>query len=80
MSVEPPAIESVTRCPDAEAQEFPTSYRCLAPMGRLFAFGAPSMVGGEKRSVLRAIRDLLAMPKFEPVDMMGDELVSDGSV
>jgi len=53
-------------------KSFGKSYRCLAPTGRLFAFGASSLAPGEKRSILKAIRGFLAMPKFKPLDMMGD--------
>ena len=48
------------------------SYRCLAPMGRLFAFGAASLAPATKRRLIPAIRGLLSMPRFGAVELMND--------
>jgi NADPH:quinone reductase-like Zn-dependent oxidoreductase len=48
------------------------SYRSLAPMGRLFAFGASSLAPSTKRQLIPAIRGLLSMPRFGVVEMMND--------
>ncbi|MEZ4236434.1 MAG: zinc-binding dehydrogenase [Myxococcota bacterium] len=48
------------------------SYRCLAPMGRVFAFGVSSFASGRTRfsSVFSALSGLWAMPTFRPIPMM----------
>lgn len=48
------------------------SYRCLAPMGRLFAFGASSLAPATRRKIVPALRGLLSMPRFGAVEMMND--------
>ncbi len=47
-------------------------YRLLAPMGRLFAFGASSFAPGQTRSLLAAVGGMIRMPKFKPVQLMDD--------
>ncbi len=49
---------------------FRKSYRCLAPLGRLFLFGASSMATGERRSIVAALRGLLSMPSFRAIPLM----------
>lgn len=49
---------------------FRKSYNSLAPMGRLCVFGASSLAPDNKRSIIAAVRGLMAMPKFKPVDLM----------
>lgn len=51
---------------------FAKSYRCLASMGRLFMFGMSSMAGGEKRSIVRALRQVLAIPRFKTIPLLND--------
>ncbi len=51
---------------------FAKSYRCLASMGRLFMFGMSSMAGGEKRSITRALRQVLAIPRFKTIPLLND--------
>ncbi|PKN58605.1 MAG: alcohol dehydrogenase [Deltaproteobacteria bacterium HGW-Deltaproteobacteria-14] len=48
------------------------SYRSLAPTGRVFAFGASSFAPGQQRSLFSALKGLFRMPKFRPLEMMGD--------
>ncbi len=51
-------------------RSFRKSYRSLAPMGRLFLFGASSMSTGTKRSLFSVVRGLLSMPIFWPIALM----------
>jgi NADPH:quinone reductase-like Zn-dependent oxidoreductase len=51
---------------------FRKSYRSLASLGRLFLFGASSLAPGKRRNILAALRGLLAMPAFRPLQLMGD--------
>lgn len=53
-------------------KSFSKSYRCLAPMGRLFCFGVSSFAPGKTMSILAALRGLWAMPKFKPIPLMND--------
>ncbi len=48
------------------------SFRSLAPMGRLFAFGASSLAPSTRRKLIPALRGLLSMPRFSAVEMMND--------
>lgn len=45
-------------------------YRCLAPLGRLFAFGASSFAPEKKRSLVAALRGLASTPIFFPMSLM----------
>lgn len=49
---------------------FKKSYASLAPLGRLYMFGVSSMARGNRRSLVAAIRGLLAMPTFKPLPLM----------
>ncbi|MBI5365529.1 MAG: zinc-binding dehydrogenase [Planctomycetes bacterium] len=51
---------------------FRKSYRCLAPLGRLFLFGASSFAPGTTRSVFAALGGLLRMPTFRPIPLMNE--------
>jgi NADPH:quinone reductase-like Zn-dependent oxidoreductase len=53
-------------------KSFSRSYRSLAPLGRLFLFGASSFAPGKRRSVLKALSGLMALPKFKPVPLMNE--------
>lgn len=53
-------------------KSFAKSYRCLAPLGRLFLFGVSSFAPGRKRSVLAAVRGLASMPRFAPIPLMNE--------
>jgi len=48
------------------------SYRCLAPLGRLFVFGISSFVTGRRRNLWAALRGLWQMPGFRPIALMND--------
>ena len=49
---------------------FLTSYRMLAPLGRLILFGLSAAAPGEQRSILRAFRAWLATPRFDPLSLI----------
>lgn len=49
---------------------FKSSYRLLAPLGRLVLYGISSMVAGERRSMWRTLRVLFQMPRFKPLSLM----------
>ena len=51
---------------------FKKSYRSLAPMGRLFLFGASSFAPGNKRSIIAALKGLMSLPKFKPIPLMNE--------
>jgi NADPH:quinone reductase-like Zn-dependent oxidoreductase len=51
-------------------KSFGKSYNCLSHLGRLYAFGASSFAPGQKRSIIAAVRGLMGMSKFGPIDMM----------
>lgn len=48
------------------------SYRLLAPLGRLFTFGASSLATGERRNLARAVGGMLRTPRFRAFDLMND--------
>lgn len=51
-------------------RSFTTSYRMLAPLGRLILFGLSAAAPGERRSLWRAFRAWLAMPRFDPLSLI----------
>lgn len=51
-------------------KSFHKSYRCLAPLGRLFLFGVSSFAPGERRSMIAALCGLWAMPRFKALPLM----------
>jgi len=51
-------------------ESFKKSYRSLASLGRLFAFGVSSFAPGKSRSVIAALRGMLTMPSFKPLALM----------
>lgn len=51
-------------------QSFVTSYRMLAPLGRLIVFGLSAAAPGERRSLFRAFSAWLATPKFDPMSLI----------
>jgi NADPH:quinone reductase-like Zn-dependent oxidoreductase len=53
-------------------ESFAKSYRCLAPLGRLFVFGASSFAPSTRRSVVAAAVKFLRLPKFKPFQLMSD--------
>ena len=53
-------------------KSFRTSYSLLRPGGRLVAFGASSVVSGEKKSVPTALKAVLRMPRFNLIKQMSE--------
>ena len=54
-------------------ESFRRSYALLRPGGRLVAFGASSILQGEKRSIAKALPQALRMMRgFNLIDQMGD--------
>ncbi len=53
-------------------KSFRTSYDLLAPGGRLVAFGASSVVSGERKNVPAALKAVLRMPRFNLIKQMQD--------
>jgi len=51
-------------------RSFLTSYRMLAPLGRLIIFGLSSAAPGERRSFFHAFSAWLANPRFDPMSLI----------
>jgi NADPH:quinone reductase-like Zn-dependent oxidoreductase len=51
-------------------RSFASSYRMLAPLGRLIMFGLSAAAPGERRSWLRALGAWLATPRFDPLSLI----------
>lgn len=55
-------------------ESFKKSFRCLAPLGKLFMFGISSFSTGKKRSLLSAVKGYLAMPAFKVIPLFNKSL------
>ncbi len=53
-------------------KSFRTSYDLLAPGGRLVAFGASSLVTGQRRNLVSALRTVIRMPRFNLIKQMSE--------
>jgi NADPH:quinone reductase-like Zn-dependent oxidoreductase len=53
-------------------KSFRRSYDLLRPGGRLVCIGASSVLAGERRNLLTAIRMLVTTPRFNPMKQLGD--------
>ena len=51
-------------------RSFLTSYRMLAPLGRLIIFGLSAAAPGEQRSLFRAFSAWFATPRFDPMSLI----------
>ncbi len=51
-------------------KSFRTSYELLTPGGRLVAFGASSVVSGERKNIPTALKAVLRMPRFNLIKQM----------
>jgi NADPH:quinone reductase-like Zn-dependent oxidoreductase len=51
-------------------RSFRTSYSLLRPGGRLVAFGASSVVSGERKSIPTALKAVVRMPRFNMIKQM----------
>ncbi|HET8734823.1 MAG TPA: medium chain dehydrogenase/reductase family protein, partial [Anaeromyxobacteraceae bacterium] len=47
-------------------------YRLLRPAGQLVTLGFANLAAGPRRSVTRALRQLLSVPRFSPIALMDD--------
>ncbi len=50
--------------------DFRSSYKLLRPGGRMVMYGVSNMMSGDKRSLVRAVKGLAAMPWFNPIKLM----------
>jgi NADPH:quinone reductase-like Zn-dependent oxidoreductase len=53
-------------------KSFRTSYSLLRPGGRLVAFGASSVVSGERKSIPTALKAVVRMPRFNLIKQMSE--------
>jgi NADPH:quinone reductase-like Zn-dependent oxidoreductase len=53
-------------------KSFRVSYDLLRPGGRLVAFGASSVVSGERRNLVTALRAVVRMPRFSMIKQMSE--------
>jgi NADPH:quinone reductase-like Zn-dependent oxidoreductase len=53
-------------------KSFRRSYELLRPGGRLVAFGASSVLSGERRNLLTALRTVARMPRFKMIKQMSE--------
>jgi NADPH:quinone reductase-like Zn-dependent oxidoreductase len=53
-------------------KSFRTSYSLLRPGGRLVAFGASSVVSGERRNIPAALKAVVRMPRFSMLKQMAE--------
>jgi NADPH:quinone reductase-like Zn-dependent oxidoreductase len=53
-------------------KSFRTSYSLLRPGGRMVAFGASSLVTGQRRNLATALRTVLRMPRFNLIKQMSE--------
>ncbi len=53
-------------------ESFAKGYRLLRPAGRLIVFGFSASLQGDKVSYLKAAAGYLKMPKFDPMQMFGE--------
>jgi len=51
-------------------KSFAKSYRVLASLGRLVAFGASSFAPGTRRNLVAAVKGLVGTPRFNPFGLM----------
>src|SRR5450759_3548611 len=53
-------------------KSFRLSYSLLRPGGRLVAFGASSVVSGERKNIITALRAVVRMPRFNMIKQMSE--------
>jgi NADPH:quinone reductase-like Zn-dependent oxidoreductase len=53
-------------------KSFAKSYRSLAPLGRLFAFGGSSFAPSGTRNIVAVLRAVFALPTFKPMRLMNE--------
>jgi NADPH:quinone reductase-like Zn-dependent oxidoreductase len=50
--------------------EFRRSYSMLATGGRLVMYGVSNVVAGERRNMVKAAREIVTLPRFNPLKLM----------
>jgi NADPH:quinone reductase-like Zn-dependent oxidoreductase len=56
-------------------KSFANSYKCLGPTGRLIIYGFSTAAGPDgKKSLVRGLGGLLQMPRFNPLNLMRDNI------
>jgi len=53
-------------------KSFAKSYASLAPLGRLFIFGASSFSSGQTRNIATVLKGFFALPSFKPLKLMDE--------
>jgi NADPH:quinone reductase-like Zn-dependent oxidoreductase len=53
-------------------KSFRTSYNLLRPGGRMVAYGASSLVSGQRKSIVTALRTVARMPRFNMIKQMSE--------
>jgi NADPH:quinone reductase-like Zn-dependent oxidoreductase len=51
-------------------RSFATSYRLLAPLGRLVVYGMSSIAPGERRRLWHVVAEWMRMPRFSPLSLI----------
>ena len=49
-----------------------TSYKCLAPLGKLILYGDQNFVKGKSFSLFSSLKEVLSMPKYKPMNLMSE--------
>ena len=52
------------------SENWKTSYKCLAPLGKLIVYGDQNFVKGKSFSLYTTLKEVLSMPKYKPMDLM----------
>ena len=51
-------------------ENWKTSYKCLAPLGKLIVYGDQNFVKGKSFSLYTTLKEVFSMPKYKPMDLM----------
>ena len=51
-------------------ENWKTSYKCLAPLGKLNVYGDQNFVKGKSFSLYTTLKEVFSMPKYKPMDLM----------
>jgi NADPH:quinone reductase-like Zn-dependent oxidoreductase len=55
-------------------RSFAQSYTLLAPLGRLILFGVSRLSQGPRRHILKALWQVLRLPRFHPISLLNKNL------
>jgi NADPH:quinone reductase-like Zn-dependent oxidoreductase len=58
--------------------EFRQSYKMLRAGGRLVMYGASNIASGDRRNIVRAVREVARMPRFNPLRLMSNSKAAIG--